>query len=168
MSACPPNGYDGHCAARSATIFPSHPKSPVPILDVHPPHEPTHTWTDFFIHISTICVGLLIAIGLEQSVEAIHRHGERSDLVESLQHESEQILRDAIRVETAVSAEVQWQRQVGAAVAVANSSHQPIGEIPAAPGKDFDVPGNPNLQGCEGQQQTHTAVPGRSRKPTVN
>jgi len=65
------------------------------MLDVHPPHAPTHTWTDFFIHISTICVGLLIAIGLEQSVEAIHRHGERSDLVESLQHESEQILRDA-------------------------------------------------------------------------
>lgn len=28
------------------------------MLDVHPPHEATHTWTDFFIHIATIVVGL--------------------------------------------------------------------------------------------------------------
>ena len=35
------------------------------MIDVHPPHKPTHTWTDFFIHIATICVGLIIAIGLE-------------------------------------------------------------------------------------------------------
>ena len=42
------------------------------MLDVHAPHSPTHTWKDFFIHIATICIGLLIAIGLEQTVEAIH------------------------------------------------------------------------------------------------
>ncbi len=52
------------------------------MLDVHPPHTPTHTWKDFFIHIATICVGLLIAIGLEQSVEALHHHQERRDLEE--------------------------------------------------------------------------------------
>jgi hypothetical protein len=45
------------------------------MLDVHPPHESVHTWRDFFIHIATIVIGLLIAIGLEQSVEyAHHRH----------------------------------------------------------------------------------------------
>ena len=45
------------------------------MIDVHAPHESTHTWTDFFIHIATIAVGLLIAIGLEQTVELIHhRH----------------------------------------------------------------------------------------------
>jgi hypothetical protein len=33
------------------------------MLDVHPPHEAAHTWKDFFIHVGTICVGLLIAIG---------------------------------------------------------------------------------------------------------
>jgi hypothetical protein len=45
------------------------------MLDVHAPHESAHTWTDFFIHIATIVVGLLIAIGLEQTVELIHhRH----------------------------------------------------------------------------------------------
>ena len=34
------------------------------MLDIHPPHTPTHTWKDFFIHIATIGLGLLIAVGL--------------------------------------------------------------------------------------------------------
>jgi hypothetical protein len=34
------------------------------MLDVHPPHNPTHTWRDFFIHIATIVIGLIIAVGL--------------------------------------------------------------------------------------------------------
>jgi hypothetical protein len=45
------------------------------LLDVHPPHHAAHSWRDFFIHIATIVVGLLIAVGLEQSVEHLHwRH----------------------------------------------------------------------------------------------
>jgi hypothetical protein len=39
------------------------------MLDVHPLHSPTHTWKDFFLHIATIVIGLLIAVGLEQTVE---------------------------------------------------------------------------------------------------
>jgi hypothetical protein len=44
------------------------------MLDVHPPHTPTHTWRDFLLHIVTIVIGLLIAIGLEQTVEYLHHH----------------------------------------------------------------------------------------------
>jgi len=44
------------------------------MLDVHAPDHTPHTWRDFFIHIATIVVGLLIAVGLEQSVELMHRH----------------------------------------------------------------------------------------------
>ena len=54
------------------------------MLDVHPPHEAAHTWRDFLIHIATIVVGLLIAVGLEQTVEAIHHHRERTQLREDL------------------------------------------------------------------------------------
>ena len=50
------------------------------MLDVNPPRTTTHTWKDFFIHIATICVGLLIAVGLEQTVEAIHRSHQRHTL----------------------------------------------------------------------------------------
>lgn len=59
------------------------------MLDVHPPHHPTHTWRDFFIHIATITIGLLIAIGLEQTVEAFHHRQEREQLFEDLRHEAE-------------------------------------------------------------------------------
>jgi hypothetical protein len=45
------------------------------MLDVHPPEHTPHSWRDFFIHIATIVVGLIIAVGLEQSVEYLHhRH----------------------------------------------------------------------------------------------
>jgi hypothetical protein len=46
------------------------------MLDVHPPHQAAHTWKDFFIHIATIVIGLLIAVGLEQSVEWVHHRNE--------------------------------------------------------------------------------------------
>lgn len=45
------------------------------MLDVHPPHEAVHTWKSFLIHIATIVIGLLVAVGLEQTVEHYHhRH----------------------------------------------------------------------------------------------
>ena len=59
------------------------------MLDVHPPHAPTHTWQDFFIHIATIVIGLLIAIGLEQAVEHIHQHYELRETREALGRERE-------------------------------------------------------------------------------
>jgi len=59
------------------------------MLDVHPPHSPTHTWKDFFIHIATIVVGLIIAVGLEQTVERIHQHYELRETREALEHERE-------------------------------------------------------------------------------
>jgi len=44
-------------------------------MEVHAPHHPLNSWRDFFIHIATITIGLLIAIGLEQTVELFHhRH----------------------------------------------------------------------------------------------
>jgi len=59
------------------------------MLDVHPPHEAAHTWKDFFIHIATIVVGLLIAIGLEQAVEHVHQHYELRETREALHRERE-------------------------------------------------------------------------------
>ena len=67
-------------------------RNPLPgagMLDVHPPHSPTHTWKDFFLHIATICVGLLIAVGLEQTVEVVHHNHQRHQLEEDLRTEAE-------------------------------------------------------------------------------
>jgi hypothetical protein len=114
-----------------------------PMLDVHAPHEPIHTWKGFFIHIATICVGLLIAVGLEQSVEAVHRSYERKHLRESLQHESEQILTDTVQVETAVSNEIHWLQQMDLVLKGAAAGSGAIGPLPPIPNDDFNVPDNP-------------------------
>src|SRR6516162_150479 len=52
------------------------PEDPTPMLDVHPAHHAASTWRDFFIHIATIALGLLLAVGLEQGVEVIHHRHE--------------------------------------------------------------------------------------------
>lgn len=57
------------------------------MLDVHPPHSATHTWKDFFIHLATIVVGLLIAVGLEQLVEHMHHRHQLSEAREALRNE---------------------------------------------------------------------------------
>jgi hypothetical protein len=62
------------------------------MLDVHPPHHAASTWRDFLIHIATIVIGLLIAVGLEQTVEAIHHHDQRDHLQEDLHDEAAQNL----------------------------------------------------------------------------
>jgi hypothetical protein len=49
------------------------------MLDVHPPEHGIHGMRDFFLHLFTITVGLLIAIGLEQSVEVLHHRDQRKE-----------------------------------------------------------------------------------------
>ena len=45
------------------------------MLDVHPPHGKMHGVGDFLLHLFTITIGLLIALGLEGCVERLHhRH----------------------------------------------------------------------------------------------
>jgi hypothetical protein len=62
------------------------------MLDVHPAHHAATTWRDFFIHIATIVLGLLIAVALEQTVEFIHHRHQRHQLQEDLHDEAEQNL----------------------------------------------------------------------------
>jgi hypothetical protein len=57
------------------------------MIDIHPPHHAATTRREFFIHLSTVILGILIAIGLEQAVEAIHHAHERRVLIENFHHE---------------------------------------------------------------------------------
>ena len=58
------------------------------MFDVHLPRH-THTWRDFWIHLGTITVGLLIAVGLEQGVEKLHHLEQGSQLAQDLQKEAQ-------------------------------------------------------------------------------
>jgi hypothetical protein len=60
-----------------------------PMLDVHAPHDGIRSWRSFFVHVATICVGLLIAIGLEQTVEFFHHRHQLKESRESLRSEHE-------------------------------------------------------------------------------
>jgi hypothetical protein len=59
------------------------------VLDVHPPHEAAYSWRDFFVHLATITIGLLIALSLEGCVEWRHYR--------NLVHEAETSLQREIR-----------------------------------------------------------------------
>jgi len=59
------------------------------MLDVHPPHHRLGGLKDFFIHLLTISVGLLIAVGIEGCVER-HQHRDLArDARETLRKEIE-------------------------------------------------------------------------------
>src|SRR5579863_8039658 len=60
------------------------PEISAPMLDVHAPHETVHTWKDFLVHIVAITIGLLIAVGLEQTVEFFHHRHQRLQLEEQI------------------------------------------------------------------------------------
>jgi len=59
------------------------------MLDVHPARHAAGSWKEFFIHIATIVLGLLIAICLEQTVEYFHHRRELAALREELRGERE-------------------------------------------------------------------------------
>lgn len=64
------------------------------IHEVHPPGGSMHSWKDFLIHIVTITIGLLIAVGIEQTVEYFHHRHQRHLLEEQMRGVFESDLRD--------------------------------------------------------------------------
>jgi hypothetical protein len=114
-----------------------------PMLDVHAPHQLVHTWKDFLIHIATICVGLLIAVGLEQTVEGIHHHHQREQLLVSLDHDTRATLQDADFAAGERLRRMQWIQVRIEQVQAALASHKPL--APAAPEKRalITVPADP-------------------------
>ena len=61
-------------------------------MDVHAPHERIHGWKDFAVHLLTITVGLLIAVGIEGLVELHREH--------KLVREARETLRAEIKTDT--------------------------------------------------------------------
>ena len=98
------------------------------MLDVHPPHVAAHSWKDFLIHIATISVGLLIAIGLEQTVEWLHHRHQlreaRDQLALELKENEAVLQRDLDQVQKA-DAELERDMQI---LRQHQASQAPLGE----------------------------------------
>jgi hypothetical protein len=71
--------HGGVASTGNSAVAADGPEYTAPMLDVHPPHTAARTWTDFAVHLVTIVIGLLIAIGLEQTVEYVHHRGRLAD-----------------------------------------------------------------------------------------
>ena len=52
------------------------------MIDIHPPHHAATTRRDFVVHLATIVFGILIALGLEQTIEILHQRQQRHELRE--------------------------------------------------------------------------------------
>jgi len=101
-------------------------------MEVHPPHGSLHSWKDFWIHLGTISIGLLIAISLEQSVEWVHRMHERHVLQEDLRQEA---LGNRELVETDLKAEaltLRWINDLTQDIAAIRASHSKL-KLPGRP-----------------------------------
>lgn len=61
-------------------------------MEIHKPHA-AKTWKEFFIELGTIVIGILIAIGLEQSVDYVHHLDQLRDLRVELRAELDENLR---------------------------------------------------------------------------
>jgi len=113
------------------------------MLDVHPPHHAANSWRDFFIHIATIVVGLLIAIALEQTVEAIHHRHQRNELIEQLDAEHHQTLKDAIDDAANDEMFLNWEAERIEALQRVITQHQPYSAPPRPAAAVYNSPGDP-------------------------
>ena len=106
-------------------------------MDVHAPHQPLHTWKDFWIHLGTITIGLLIAISLEQSVEKLVHVHQRHQLEEDLRAEAAKNILILDRNYRNLDTYMAWISQVRDTV---NAMHASGGKIklPYPPRPDSD------------------------------
>lgn len=68
------------------------------MLDVHAPEHRVSGARDFFVHLFTITVGLLIALGLENAAETLHHRHQRKEAEVNIREELEsnrRLLREA-------------------------------------------------------------------------
>ena len=110
------------------------------MLDIHPPHHAANTWRDFFIHIITIVIGLLIAVGLEQTVEGIHHSHQRHQLGEDLRAEGLRNLHVALDNIRICEQHRQSKSAQYAEFLVAARQHRPPAAFPAPPDETYVRP----------------------------
>lgn len=74
-------------------------------MEVHPPHHPIQSVKEFMVHLLAITIGLLIALGLEASVEWVHHRHLTRDARENIVQEIRANQQDVQRQLNALPAE---------------------------------------------------------------
>ena len=76
------------------------------MIDIHPPQHAPMTRREFFTHLFIVVLGILVAIGLEQSVEYLHH---RHQLYEAREAIHAEIEAKATRLDRAIADTLVWQ-----------------------------------------------------------
>jgi hypothetical protein len=108
------------------------PEISAPMLDIHAAHAAVRTWKDFFIHIATITIGLLIALALEQGVEKLHHTSQRYQLQHDLLEEAKRN-RDILALDLGLESQSTWFRGAIAATKSIPASGQTMINLPTMP-----------------------------------
>ena len=87
-----------------------------PMIDIHPLHHSATTRREFFVHLFIVILGILIAIGLEQTVEVIHHAQERRALIENFHRECADNLKVFERDLRLVHQNIAWEQSSLAAL----------------------------------------------------
>jgi hypothetical protein len=82
----PPEPPPEPVAAETTTPKVEHQDGTGANMEIHRP-KAAHSWREFFIEIGTIVIGILIALSLEQAVEALHEHGLAQEAREAIRAE---------------------------------------------------------------------------------
>jgi hypothetical protein len=124
------------------------------MIDVHAPHSTVHTWKDFFIHIATITIGLLIAIALEQCVENLHHIHQRHQLQEDLLEEAQRN-RDLLMTDLGLERQAAWFRSALVATRPVSANGQTAINLPPMP----CIPGTVGANGTDASIRTKYFAP---------
>lgn len=76
------------------------------MLDVHAPEHGIHGARDFFLHLFTITIGLLIALALEASVEALHHRHQREEAETLIRQELTDNRAKLLKMQTNTASEI--------------------------------------------------------------
>jgi hypothetical protein len=115
-------------------------------MEVHAPEHGIHNWRDFFVHMGTICLGLLIALGLEQAAEAVHHAHQRAELREALDTDSQQAIVDAKRSEHFSDQMIAWLTMRIGQVRTAIATKGTIPRVALPHTDEFDLVIDPSFQ----------------------
>ena len=77
------------------------------MIDVHAPEHKIHGVRDFFLHLFTITVGLLIALGLEAGVEAVHHRHQREQAETMIRQEIKDNRADVVTMQGTLKDEME-------------------------------------------------------------
>jgi len=88
-------------------------------MDLHPPGGPVKSLKDFLVHLGIVTLGILIALGLEQLVEAHHRSKIAAEAVAGFHRE---ISDDEQQVKEVLASLPQLQAKIKEAIDLVNSA----------------------------------------------